>query len=183
MTTGEPGGALDLLAFWWRAGPDRWFAVDATFDEDCARFRALHESAAAGDLDGWRATAAGTLALIVLTDQIPRNIFRGTPRAYATDRLALDHARHAVASGFDRAWPMPARSFLYLPFTHAEDLAAQEQGLDLYRAAGDRQTYFHALVHHDAVRRFGRFPHRNRILGRETTPAEQAYLDSGGFGA
>lgn len=182
MTAHESADALDLLAFWWRAGPERWFAADAAFDEDCARFRALYETAAAGGLDGWRTTAAGSLALIVLTDQIPRNVFRGTPQAFATDPLALAHARHAVGSGFDRGWPIPARGFFYLPFTHAEDLAAQEEGLDVFRATGDQDGYFHALVHHDAIRRFGRFPHRNPILGRETTPAEQAYLDSGGFG-
>jgi uncharacterized protein (DUF924 family) len=183
MTSAEDPRALALLRFWWGAGPDNWFARDDAFDAECRVHAALTEAAAGGGrgLDGWRATAAGTLALILLTDQIPRNAFRGTAEAFATDAFALATAEQALAAGFPDAYPMPARNFFLLPFMHAEDLAAQERGLDLYRAQGDKDMYYYALVHHDAIRRFGRFPHRNVILGRTTTPEEQAYLDSGGF--
>ena len=88
-----------------------------------------------------------------------------------------------MAAGHDRAYPMPLKNFVYLPYQHAEDMAAQERGLDLYRAARNQEAYYWALVHADAIRRFGRFPHRNALLGRDTTPQERAYLESGGFGA
>jgi uncharacterized protein (DUF924 family) len=173
--------ALDVLDFWWRAGEARWFSGEPAFDDDCRHFLAVHEAAARGALAGWVEEPAGALALVLLLDQFPRNLHRGTPRAFATDEAALAVAEGAVGRGFDRAFPAPARQFLYLPFMHAENLAAQERSLDLYRALGWREAYFYALTHHDAIRRFGRFPHRNAILGRATTPAEEAYLASGGF--
>lgn len=183
MPTDEDPRALEVLAFWWDAGPEKWFAQDEAFDGQCRAFEDLVEEAVGGNLDAWRASAAGTLALIVLTDQFPRNLFRGTRRAFASDALALDVADHAVAQAFPSAWPMPARSFFLLPFMHSEDLSIQELSLDLYRATGNRDAYYYALVHHDVIRRFGRFPHRNASLGRQTTAAEQAFLDSGGFSA
>ena len=173
--------ALEILDFWWRAGPDRWFGGGAAFDADCATFTALHERAAAGDCDGWAAEPAGALARIILLDQLPRNLFRGTPRAFATDAAALAAAEAALGHGFDRAYPTAARPFFYLPFMHAEDLAAQDRSLDLFRILGERENYHYALLHHDPVRRFGRFPHRNAILGRPSSPEEDAYLASGGF--
>lgn len=177
----EAPRALEVLAFWWAAGPGAWFSVDEAFDEACRGWMGLAEEAAAGALDAWQETAAGTLALLILLDQIPRNAFRGTPRAFATDARALAVAEAAIARGCDKGWPMPMKNFFYLPLMHAEDLAVQDRAIDLYRAAGDREALLYAYMHHEAIRRFGRFPHRNPILGRETTPAERAFLDAGGF--
>ncbi len=173
--------AFDVLEFWWRAGPARWFAAESAFDHACRDFAAAVDDAAAGRLDGWAESPHGALALVLLTDQFPRNVFRGTTRAFATDGKALAVAERAIGRGFDRAFPIDGRRFFYLPFMHSEDLAVQERGLDLYRALGSEEGYFYALVHYDAIRRFGRFPHRNALLGRDTTPAEAAYLASGGF--
>lgn len=178
-----PEEALELLDFWWTAGPAAWFDGGAEFDAACEPFRDLHDRAARGDLDDWQTTPVTTLALLLLLDQLPRNLHRGSARAFATDTKALAIAERALSRGFDKAYPMPARNFFYLPFMHSEDLAMQERSLDLYRAAGVQDTYFYALVHFDAVRRFGRFPHRNDVLGRETTEVEKAYLASGGFSA
>lgn len=183
VTGAEDGRALALLAFWIDAGPARWFARSDEFDTACCDYIALWEEARAGALDGWMATAAGSLARIILLDQIPRNAFRGEARQFATDALALAAARAAVTAGYDRTQPWPARNFYYLPFQHAEDMTAQDEGLDLYRPSADQETYYYALVHADVIRRFGRFPHRNALLGRETTEAERHYLDTGGFGA
>jgi len=179
----EPAEALAVLDFWLGAGPSRWFAGDETFDAKCRDHLALWERAATGACDHWAATAAGSLALIILLDQIPRNTFRGSPRQFETDAKALATAELAVAAGHDLTQPAATRLFYYLPFEHAEDMAAQDRGLDLMRPLGDQQNYYWALVHADAIRRFGRFPHRNKVLGRETTAAEKAYLDTGGFGA
>ncbi|GAB5374033.1 MAG: DUF924 family protein [Acuticoccus sp.] len=179
----EPAEALDLLAFWLEAGPAMWFAGGDAFDGACAAYGDLWARGAAGECDGWAATAAGSLALIILLDQIPRNIFRGTPRQFQTDAKALAVAEAAVVAGFDRTQPIATRLFFYLPFEHAEDLAAQERGLDLLRPLGHQDHYYWALVHADAIRRFGRFPHRNAVLGRQSTEAERAYLATGGFGA
>ena len=183
MTGYEDHEALALLDFWLSAGPRRWFERSDAFDAECAAWRATWERARNGACDHWGTTAAGSLALIILLDQIPRNILRGDRTQFATDPMALAQADRAVAAGHDRAYPMPLKNFFYLPYQHAEDRAAQERGLDLYRAAGERDAYYWALVHADAIRRFGRFPHRNGLLDRETTAVERAYLESGGFGA
>lgn len=174
---------IDVLEFWWHAGPDKWFAGGDTFDDACRRFRTLHEAAADGRLDDWTGTPHTALALVLLLDQFPRNIFRGTERAFQTDAQGLAVATAAVDRGFDRAFPTMARKFFYMPFMHAEDIAAQERGLDLFRALGDQDSYYYMLIHFDVIRRFGRFPHRNAVLGRQTTPEEAAYMASGGFSA
>jgi uncharacterized protein (DUF924 family) len=174
--------ALDLLAFWWGAGEAAWFRSDPDFDAQCqARFGAWHDRAAAGTLESWERDPAGALALILLLDQIPRNIFRGTPHAFATDAAGLAVADRALARGFDKAYPIPEKRFFYLPYTHAEDMAAQERCVDLNRISGDKEGYHYAMIHMDVIRRFGRFPHRNDILGRDNTPEELAYLQTGGF--
>jgi len=172
---------FEVLSFWWQAGPARWFAGGDAFDDACRSHRPAVDAAAAGQLDGWEESPHGALALVLLTDQFPRNIFRGSARAFATDGKALGVATRAIERRFDRAFPSEARRFFFLPYMHSEELAAQERGLDLYRELGEQDGYFYALVHYDAIRRFGRFPHRNPVLGRETTPAEAAYLASGGF--
>jgi uncharacterized protein (DUF924 family) len=171
----------DVVTFWREAGADRWFNKDTAFDEEIRRrFLALHEAAAAGNLTEWEASAEGALALLILLDQFPRNMFRGQTRAFATDPLARAVTSRAILNGFDGAFP-DLRSFFYLPFEHSEDMKDQERGLTLYKAAGDADGLKWAEIHADIIRRFGRFPHRNAILGRVSTPAEQKFLDDGGF--
>lgn len=174
--------ATDIVAFWREAGPDRWFNKDSAFDEEIRRrFLATHEAAATGRLTAWEATAEGALALLILLDQFPRNMFRDSVRAFATDPLARAIAAGALVRGFDAQVPADMRTFFYLPFEHSEDMADQERCLALYKAAGDADNLKWAELHADIIRRFGRFPHRNVFLGRANTPEEQAFLDSGGF--
>jgi uncharacterized protein (DUF924 family) len=176
-----PAAAFSVVEFWREAGPSLWFAKDKAFDR---RFRerllSTHEAAARGDLDGWLATATGALALILLLDQFPRNAFRGTPRMYATDAKARTMAATAVGAGHDQAVPQDLRLFLYLPFGHSEDPADQERSVALAQTLGEPDLS-HARRHRDIIRRFGRFPHRNPILGRTMTAQEQRYLDEGGY--
>lgn len=173
--------AASVVAFWASAGPGQWFAKDPAFDQ---RFRegflAWHEAAARGELADWTASAEGALALLLLLDQFPRNAFRGTPRMYATDAQACAIAAAAIAAGHDQQVPAELRLFFYLPFGHSESLADQERAVLLTRQLGEPDLS-HATRHRDIVRRFGRFPHRNPILGREMTEEERRYLDEGGF--
>jgi uncharacterized protein (DUF924 family) len=179
--TDEPSSA-EVVAFWRDAGPERWFSKDTAFDDDIRRrFLGLHEDAAAGRLSRWEATAEGALALLILLDQFPRNMFRGQARAFATDPLARAIAAGALVRGFDAQAPDGMRGFFYLPFEHSEDLADQERAVAFYKASGDADGLKWAELHADIIRRFGRFPHRNKALGRATTPEEQAFLDDGGF--
>lgn len=172
----------DVISFWLAAGPDKWFKKDAAFDDEIrTRFLATHEAAAAGQFGEWEDTAEGALALVILLDQFPRNLFRGDARAFATDRMARAMVGRAIARGFDKAVAASLRAFFYLPYEHSENLADQERGVALYRAAGDAEGLKWAEIHADIIRRFGRFPHRNPVLGRETTAEERAFLESGGF--
>ena len=174
--------AAAVVAFWREAGPDRWFEKDDAFDAEIRRrFLPTHEAAAAGRLSAWEADAQGALALLILLDQFPRNMFRGEARTFATDPLALAIAAHAIMRGFDAQVPAEMRGFFYLPFEHSEKLADQEHSIALYRASGDADGLKWAELHADIIRRFGRFPHRNAVLGRATTAEEQAFLDGGGF--
>lgn len=183
-TSPTAANPIDVLDFWWQAGPEKWFARSEAFDTAIReRFLALMEAARAGDLDDWAGTPHGALALLILTDQFPRNVFRNDPRAFAADAKAVELADLALERGFDRAFPKAVRVFFYLPYEHAEDIALQEKAVDLCRHTGE-QAYFHyALLHMDVIRRFGRFPHRNAVLGRTTTDEEAAYLADGGFSA
>ncbi len=172
----------DIVAFWREAGPERWFKKDSAFDEEIRlRFLAIHEAAADGMLRDWQTSPEGTLALLILLDQFPRNMFRGSARAFATDPMARAVAAGALVRGFDAQVPADMRSFFYLPFEHSEDMADQERALALYKADGDADNLKWAELHADIIRRFGRFPHRNAVLGRATTAEEQAFLDQGGF--
>ena len=174
--------ADDVLAFWRAAGPKKWFTKSAAFDaEIAARFLPTYEAAADGKLLGWEASADGALALLIVLDQFPRNMFRGSARAFAADTIAREIADRAIARGFDQKVKSEERSFFYLPFEHSEKLADQERCVALARATGDADTLKWAELHADIIRRFGRFPHRNAVLGRATTAAEQEFLDSGGF--
>lgn len=183
--------AQDVLHFWFgpAGSPDygkpreMWFKDGRSIDADVrARFLGLHEAAVAGAHDGWRDDPHACLALVLLFDQFPRHMFRDTPRAFATDPLALATARHAFDAGHDRALQPAELAFLRLPFMHAEDLAEQRRGLELCKAApdydGKQDSIGHFTAHMEIVARFGRFPHRNDILGRQSTPEEQAFLES-----
>ena len=177
-----PRAPADIVSFWQSAGPKRWFKKDAAFDDEIRqRFLGLHEAAAAGSLADWEKTADGALALVILLDQFPRNMFRGQARAFASDALARAIAAGALVRGFDAQAPAGMRGFFYLPFEHSENLADQQRAVAFYQAIGDADGLKWANLHADIIRRFGRFPHRNAVLGRATTPDEQAFLDQGGF--
>jgi len=170
-----------ILSFWREAGRDRWFTRDDAFDAEIRdKFLATYEAAAAGKLGEWERSAEGTLALVIVLDQFPRNMFRGTARTYAADPLARQIANRALKRGCDQDVPETERGFFFLPFMHSEDMTDQLRCVALYREAGDEDLKY-AEQHADIIRRFGRFPHRNAMLGRTTTPEEQAFLDDGGF--
>ena len=173
--------ALEVLEFWKQAGPGLWFAKDENFDRLFReRFLADHEAAARGELMHWQSTAEGAFALVILLDQFPRNAFRGHPRMYETDALARKVAGTAFAAGYDRLMPEELRKFFVLPFAHSEDLADQDRSVAFARRIGPHDAE-RAEHHRDIVRRFGRFPHRNAILKRESTKEEIQYLEQGGF--
>lgn len=177
----------EVVAFWRDAGPAKWFAKSDAFDAAIrGRFEAAHHEAARGAFDGWATNAEGALALLLLLDQFPRNLWRDSPHAFATDPLARRVAVAAIDAGWDRAVTQDLRPFFYLPYEHSERLADQDQAVALCEAlerdiGDDAGTLKWARIHRDIIVRFGRFPHRNRALGRDTTPEEQAFLDDGGF--
>lgn len=172
----------DILRFWRDAGPDRWFNRNDAFDAELkSRFLPLWEKAAAGHLSSWEETPDGTLALVIVLDQFPRNMFRNDPRTYASDPLARDVARRAIDRGADAEIDPALRSFLYLPFEHSEDAGDQATCVALFKALGDAESLKWAEHHAEIIERFGRFPHRNHILNRNSTADEQSFLDSGGF--
>lgn len=178
----EPPLYAEIVAFWREAGRKAWFAKDDAFDAELeVRFEAAHMAASRGDYADWLETADGALALVLLLDQFPRNLFRGSPHAFATDGLALAAARTALSKGFDAATEMPLRVFFYMPFEHSEAAADQARSVALMSAAGDEEYTHYARLHADIIARFGRFPHRNAALGRESTPEEVAFLKEGGF--
>lgn len=171
----------EIVRFWRDAGARAWFTKDETFDGRCRAFEKAHHAAARGECAAWEQDAEGALALVLLLDQIPRNIYRGSPHAYATDPLAQAAAQRAVARRFDAATESLLRIFFYLPYEHAEDLALQEKGVKLTQSLGDAEYLRYAMLHRDVIARFGRFPHRNAILGRASTAEELAFLAEGGF--
>jgi uncharacterized protein (DUF924 family) len=180
-TATQPATSEEVVSFWQEAGRPLWFAKDATFDR-CFRDRFLlaHEAATRGEHDCWLATPTGALGLILLLDQFPRNAFRGTPRMYATDAMARIAANLAIAAGHDLRVSRELRPFIYLPLGHSEDLADQERVVELIRQLDEADVPL-AMRHRDIIKRFGRFPHRNPILGRRMTAEEQDFLDQGGF--
>lgn len=179
----------DVLDFWFAGDGTRyraaWFKKDVAFDAECARFADALRTARGGGFDHWADTARGMLALIVLLDQFSRNLHRGSPDTYAADPKARALAREAVARGFDRTLHAVERCFVYLPFMHSEDIADQHESVRLFEtlrlAVGDASVEY-AYRHRDVIRRFGRFPHRNAVLGRESTPEELRYLGEPGAG-
>jgi uncharacterized protein (DUF924 family) len=180
--TGTDVAPAGILAFWRDAGPDRWYTRDDGFDREVRqRFLEIWKKAASGELSSWEPSDDGALALVILLDQFPRNMFRGDARTYASDVLAREVASRAIERGVDVRIDPALREFLYLPFMHSERLSDQLRCIELLREAGHAESLKWAEHHADIIRRFGRFPHRNRILGRATGPDEQAFLDEGGF--
>ncbi|KRR10419.1 hypothetical protein CQ12_10120 [Bradyrhizobium jicamae] len=172
----------DILAFWRDAGPSCWYKRDDAFDAEVRRrYLDLWQKAAAGELSSWETSDDGALALVIVLDQFPRNMFRGDAKTYASDARAREVVHRAIARGVDARIDGALREFLYLPFNHSEHLSDQLRCIELTRAAGNAENLKWAEHHADIIRRFGRFPHRNRLLGRTTTPEEQAFLDEGGF--
>jgi uncharacterized protein (DUF924 family) len=180
--TGPNDGWGVVLDFWFAGTTKpRWWVKDPAFDETVRRtLGTLHEQAAAGGLGDWKTSPEGALALVILLDQVPRNIFRDSARAFATDALARQVAAQAVDGGFDQALDAERRMFLYMPFEHSEDLADQDRACALFGALGNADLLGYAEAHRRIVQRFGRFPHRNRILGRPSTPEEETFLKQPG---
>lgn len=185
--------AAEVLDFWFGKpgipsyGKQRsfWFNKKPKFDQELkTRFLADHEQAAANQLNHWQDSPRNCLALILLLDQFPRHMFRGTPQAFATDLQALSVAQFAVRHSFDQKLLAVERWFVYLPFQHSEDLALQRQGVELVTALSDdpgsAATIDYAVRHYAVIERFGRFPHRNKILGRVSTPEEAEFLKQPG---
>ncbi|CAA9406661.1 MAG: FIG027190: Putative transmembrane protein [uncultured Rubrobacteraceae bacterium] len=179
----------EILDFWFgRSGEtgygefrSEWFQKDEAFDREVTdRFGGVYEEATAGGLDGWREEAGSCLALVIALDQFPRNMFRGDARTHATDGKALHTAKHAIDHALDRELPAFQRMFLYMPFMHAEDVDDQRRSVELFEGLaaepGGPDVTEYAVGHRDIVERFGRFPHRNALLGRETTPEEAEFL-------
>jgi len=181
-----PARPVDIVGFWRQAGPTKWFARDGKFDDAIRlRFEPTHFAAARGEYRAWEADAEGALALLLLLDQFPRNLFRGSAHAYATDPLARRIATEAIERGFDRQVEPQLRPFFYLPFEHSEALADQKRSIALCQRladeTGDAGTLKWAQLHLEIIEKHGRFPHRNAALGRTTTAEEKAFLDGGGF--
>jgi uncharacterized protein (DUF924 family) len=183
-----PAAATEVLAYWFGAAPSLderralWFGKNPAADAEIRRrFEALHQTALAGSLDAWLAAPDSALAMIVALDQFPRNMYRDTPAAFAADAKALACARQALALGHDRRLLPVQRLFLYLPFEHSEDLAEQRRSVKLFAALDDEaglgDVFDYALRHYCVIQRFGRFPHRNVILRRQSTAEEMAFLE------
>ena len=173
----------EVLNFWFAEDMDRkWYMKDPEFDQEVERrLLPLYEKASRGELKNWEDTVEGCLALCILMDQAPRNLFRDNPKAFATDSSALAIAQLVVTKGWDKSLTQRERSFIYVPFEHSENLSDQEKSLELYRALDERPDwYIYAEKHEVIIRRFGRFPHRNKTLGRESTVEETEFLKQPG---
>jgi uncharacterized protein (DUF924 family) len=176
----------DVTGFWNAAGPAKWWTKSDAFDNAIRlRFEPVHHAAARGEYADWEATADGALALVLLFDQFPRNLYRNSAHAFATDPLARAVARLAVETGKDRATAPELRCFFYMPFMHSEDLADQDRSVALFEAydaeTGELTSLKSAVEQREIIRRFGRFPHRNPMFGRAMTAEERVFLDGGGF--
>lgn len=175
----DPG---EVLQFWRDAGPDKWFEKDSDFD--CAieaRFAALHSEAAGGGMGHWRGAPESALALLIVLDQFSRNMFRGSAKAFAQDALAREIALEVLREKIHHDIDPTLRNFVYLPLMHSESIVDQTMCVRLVHALSGAPGLSYAREHERIIRRFGRFPHRNAALGRHTSPAEQAFLDAGGF--
>ncbi|MBB4361676.1 uncharacterized protein (DUF924 family) [Bradyrhizobium sp. CIR18] len=182
MTVVDDIAPSGILAFWREAGRERWYKRNDAFDAEVRRrFLALWQKAVAGELASWEASDDGALALVIVLDQFPRNMFRGTSQAFASDAQARDVARRAIDRGVDERIDPVLLEFVYLPFMHSEHLPDQLRCVALFQNTENAENLKYAREHADIIQRFGRFPHRNRLLGRDSTEEEQAFLDKGGF--
>ncbi|MDB5522841.1 MAG: hypothetical protein JWM58_604 [Rhizobium sp.] len=174
----DPASVGKVLDFWFSETVEaHWFESDPEIDRQIAeRFGDLQRQASAGELSGWMKNAESALALVILLDQFPRNMFRGSPRAFASDDLAREVSRVAIANAFDQQRSTTERAFFYLPLMHSEDLIDQTECVRLYRRLNDENGLDYAIQHHDIIARFGRFPHRNKVIGRENSEAELEFL-------
>jgi len=178
----ENAKAQQILDFWLQSGPSAWWRKDSKFDSSIKqRFGDLIEPAANRQLDSWRRQPQSCLALVLILDQFSRNLFRESDKAFAQDGYALELAKHGVENGFDDNQPTNLYDFIYMPFMHSEKLEDQNTCVELFRTRANDASLKAAIEHRDIIARFGRFPHRNSLLGRKTTAKEQAFLDSGGF--
>ncbi len=178
--------AEEVLAFWLdEVGPVGWYEGGEALDATCrARFLETWERGFAGELDGWTCAPRSALGLIILLDQLPRNMFRGDARSFASDAKALAVTKGAIERGFDEKIEEPGRWFFYLPLMHSESVGDQERAVRLFALRSeDKEQLKHARAHRAVIRRFGRFPYRNAALGRTTTPAETEFLAAGGYAA
>jgi uncharacterized protein (DUF924 family) len=169
-----------VLGFWFDelTAQDYWVRSDAVDARIHAEFSTVYERAASGSLDHWRETPDGVLALVIALDQFPRNMFREDPRAWATDAKAFGIADAAIGKGFDRKLPNDRCMFLYMPFEHSEDLAIQERSVEIFKRLDlAEETYGFVVRHYEIIERFGRFPHRNAVLGRQSTAEEVEFLN------
>lgn len=174
--------AQEIIDFWMQAGPAKWYAKDDGFDQSIRdKFAAAHRAAARGEYAHWEKEQMGVLALLLLLDQFPRNMFRNSAHAFATDPMALNVARRAIGNGCDGYCSASQKQFFYMPLMHSEDIADQEYCLTLCLQSGSVENVKFARIHRDIIARFGRFPHRNLVFGRHSSEAEQAFLDEGGF--
>lgn len=182
MSESELPTPVQVLDFWFLAGSKKWFSKDDAFDGlICKQFLSLHRQAAGGHLDTWTTSAQGTLALIIVLDQFSRNLHRASPLAFATDEKALGLSHTAIEKRQDIEFPMGVRQWIYMPFMHAEALEMQERSIELFETIDDPANMKAAITHRDIIRQFGRFPHRNEVLGRTSTVQELKFLAEGGF--
>ncbi len=176
----------EILDFWFKdTKPQQWFQTNEEFDTLIKeRFFDVYDKAAMGILDDWRTDSDGALALCLLLDQFPRNMFRETPKAFTTDNKALVVAKYAISKGLDQVLSPEKKPFIYLPFEHSENLNDQRRAVELFEKIKDVRPlqYEYAVKHLKVIEEYGRFPHRNRILGRENTPEEESYLAQPGAG-
>lgn len=176
----------EIINFWFEeTKPQQWFQVNETFDALVReRFSEPYEMAVAGQFEDWRNSADGALAYCILLDQMPRNMFRGTPKAFATDAKALVTAKYAISKGLDQVLPITKRRFVYLPFEHSEKINDLHRSVELFEKIKDEDPlgYDYAVRHLEVIEKYGRYPHRNKILGRENTPEEEDYLAQDGAG-
>ncbi len=169
-----------ILDFWYsKEMQGRWFSSTPALDDNIrSQFESLWRKAAAGEIDGWKETPGGCLALAIVLDQFPLNMFRGKAESFKTEQQAVETAKHAIDKGFDQRLPSEHLAFLYMPLMHSENLADQDLSVRLFAAAKLESNLRFAQHHRELIRKYGRFPHRNRILGRQSTPEEIEYLAS-----
>ena len=177
----------DILTFWIdEVGPEGWYKQDDTLDATIRdRFGATYDAGMEGRFGLWLTYPNGVLAYVILLDQFPRNMFRGDAASFRSDQIALAAAKQAIHRGWDLRVDEPARQFFYLPLMHAENLCDQDRCVRLMkeRLPGGEDNLLHACAHREIIRRFGRFPYRNDVLGRASSPAEAAFMENGGYGA